>query len=69
MTYSRIAENPFSCLHPSHDRVVNATRRLYAQTERNLKEEDKERNLTWLGMLLCLVGGVMEVSFLRWLLN
>ncbi len=69
MTYSRIAENRFSCLHPPHDRIVNATRRLYAQKEMNLQQEDYERNLTWLGMLLCLVGGMLEISFVRWLLN
>ena len=69
MTYSPIAANPFSLLQPPHDRVVDATRRLYAQSETRLKDEENERDLTWLGMLLCLVSGVLEISLLEWLLR
>lgn len=69
MTYSRIAVNPFLFLRLPRDRIVDATRRLYAQSETRLKVEDDERDLTWLGMLLCLVSGLLEISLLQWLLH
>ena len=69
MTYSRIAVDHFLFLKLPRDRIVDATRRLYVQSENRLKDEDDERNLTWLGILLCLVGGLLEVSLLQWLLH
>ena len=69
MTYSRIAVNPFLFLQLPRDRFVDATRRLYAQSETRLKNEDDERDLTWLGMLLCLFSGLLEISSMQWLLH
>lgn len=67
MTYSRVESHHLTSLHPPHERIVSSTRRLYAQAERNLKDEEGERSLAWVGMLICLAGGALEVGFLRWI--
>lgn len=69
MTYIRITAYPFSSLHLPRKHIVNATRRLYAQSETNLKRETGERNQVWLGVLICLASGVLEVGVLRWFLD
>ena len=68
MIYSRVAAYPFSSLHLPHGRIVAATRRLHAHSKK-LKEKTSERDLPWLGMLVCLASGVLEMGVLHWLLN
>lgn len=66
MIYSRVAPFYVSPLHPPHDRMAQAMRHLYAQSETSLHDENSERDLAWLGLLLWLAGGVLEIQLLYW---
>jgi hypothetical protein len=69
MTY--VVANRMRCgfLIADPARLLHARRRLYASAIDHFRQDQAERTLGWLGLLLCLAGGFMEIDFLKWLLH
>jgi hypothetical protein len=69
MTY--VVANRMTCgfLITDPARLLRARRRLYAIAVDRLMQDQAERTLGWLGLLICLAGGFLEIDFLKWLLR
>lgn len=68
MTYVVASRMTCGFLIADRTRLLRARRRLYAKTLHHRDQDQANRTMGWLGMLLCLAGGFLELDCLKWLL-